>query len=197
MGLMLTAVSPDIERSVLGVPGMNYSLLLSRSVDWETYEAILIPAYPDETDRRFILSFLQMLWDRGEGAGYAHDVDVPVLMHVVLGDHQVSELSASLRRGTHARPADPPAGHRPGPQPARPSPAGARRRWSTPFTGGGLVMWDRGPAPIPLTDTRRAGHGTHTRTPRSLDAQRRKAGLPLRRPVDRRLQRARRRSRPN
>ena len=35
MGLMLAAVSPDIERAVLGVPGMNYSLLLPRSVDFD------------------------------------------------------------------------------------------------------------------------------------------------------------------
>src|SRR5690606_23969342 len=28
MGLALIAVSPDIDRAVLGVPGMNYSLLL-------------------------------------------------------------------------------------------------------------------------------------------------------------------------
>ena len=28
MGIMLAAVSPDIERAVLGVPGINYSLLL-------------------------------------------------------------------------------------------------------------------------------------------------------------------------
>ena len=65
-------MSPDIQRAVLGVPGMNYSLLLPRTVDCETYEAVFVPAYPDETDRRFILSFLQMLWDRGEGGGYVH-----------------------------------------------------------------------------------------------------------------------------
>ncbi len=51
MGLMLTAVSPDIERSVLGVTGMNYSVLLERSVDFETYEAIMAPAYPNDLDR--------------------------------------------------------------------------------------------------------------------------------------------------
>ena len=37
MGGALTAVSPDIHRAVLGVPGMNYSTLLRRSVDFDLY----------------------------------------------------------------------------------------------------------------------------------------------------------------
>ncbi|MGI8460352.1 MAG: hypothetical protein ACR2OC_01775 [Solirubrobacterales bacterium] len=37
MGGALTAVSPDLERGVLGVPGMNYSTLLRRSVDFDLY----------------------------------------------------------------------------------------------------------------------------------------------------------------
>ena len=37
MGGALTAVSPDIHRGVLGVPGMNYSTLLRRSVDFDLY----------------------------------------------------------------------------------------------------------------------------------------------------------------
>ena len=41
MGGALTAFAQDWTRSVLGVPGMNYSLLLRRSVDFDTYAAIL------------------------------------------------------------------------------------------------------------------------------------------------------------
>jgi hypothetical protein len=33
----LTALSPDYQRAVFGVPGMNYSTLLTRSVDFEPY----------------------------------------------------------------------------------------------------------------------------------------------------------------
>ncbi len=33
----LTALSPDFARAVHGVPGMNYSTLLSRSVDFDMY----------------------------------------------------------------------------------------------------------------------------------------------------------------
>lgn len=176
MGLMLTAVSPDIERSVLGVPGMNYSLLLSRSVDWETYEAFLVPAYPDEVDRRFILSLLQMLWDRGEGGGYVHEVDVPVLMHVAFGDHQVSELAAFVEARTLGLPI-----HRPVTDPGRSQevePGWGLKTLEYPSTGGGIVMWDSGIAQIPLTDTAPTGpHDSHEDPRASPDAQRQKASF--------------------
>ena len=37
LGGALTAVAPDFNRAALGVPGMNYSTLLERSVDFEPY----------------------------------------------------------------------------------------------------------------------------------------------------------------
>jgi hypothetical protein len=37
MGGALTAFAPDFNRAVLGVPGMNYSTLLRRSVDFDMY----------------------------------------------------------------------------------------------------------------------------------------------------------------
>src|SRR5688500_2259467 len=36
-GGTLLAIAPDHERAVLGVPGMNYSTLLHRSVDFDKY----------------------------------------------------------------------------------------------------------------------------------------------------------------
>ncbi len=50
---------------------MNYSVLLNRSVDFDTYAAFLDPAYPDEMSQQMVLSMVQMLWDRGESNGYA------------------------------------------------------------------------------------------------------------------------------
>jgi hypothetical protein len=176
MGLMLAAVSPDIERAVLGVPGMNYSLLLSRSVDWETYEAVLVPAYPDELDRRFILSLLQMLWDRGEGGGYVHDVDVPVLMHVAFGDHQVSELSAFVEARTLGIPIQ-----RPVADPGRSrevDPGWGLDTLTYPSNGSGIVVWDSGVDPIPVADVAPSGpHDPHEDPRASADAQRQKASF--------------------
>ncbi|MFM9038138.1 MAG: hypothetical protein ACKOJ9_10720, partial [Actinomycetota bacterium] len=106
MGSALAAVSPDISRSVLGVPGINYGLLLARSVDFDAYEAIMEPSYPSRRERTLILSFVQMLWDRGEGGGYMNHIgsdplpgtreDKALLFHVALGDWQVTELSAYI-----------------------------------------------------------------------------------------------------
>src|SRR3954452_15641702 len=99
MGGGLTAVAPDFNRAVLGVPGMNYSTLLQRSVDFEPYAegkfsgavCDLFPSplntvcnaapgdtplglydnYPNEIERPLIFSLMQMLWDRAEANRYA------------------------------------------------------------------------------------------------------------------------------
>ena len=52
MGGSLTAVAPDFNRAVLGVPGMNYCDCCSSAAPTSTtYAQLLYPAYPDELDR--------------------------------------------------------------------------------------------------------------------------------------------------
>ncbi len=51
---------------------MNYSVLLNRSIDFDTYKPILDPAYPSPLRQQLVLSMIQMLWDRSEANGYAH-----------------------------------------------------------------------------------------------------------------------------
>jgi hypothetical protein len=157
MGMMLTAVSPDIERSVLGVVGMNYSMLLERSVDFDTYEAIMEPAYPNDLDRVMLIALAQMLWDRGEGAGYVqHITSDPyagtptkeVLLHVAFGDWQVTELSAFI------------AARAMGATIHRPVTLDGRSRenvpgWGLestvyPSDGSAIVVWDSGSDPVPF-----------------------------------------------
>jgi hypothetical protein len=119
---------------------------------------------------------LQMLWDRGEGGGYVHEVDVPVLMHVAFGDHQVSELGAFVEARTLGLPI-----HRPVTDPGRSQeaePGWGLKTLGYPATGGGIVMWDSGIAPIPLTDTAPTGpHDSHEDPRASPDAQRQKAAF--------------------
>ncbi|MBK5287639.1 MAG: hypothetical protein JJE46_04135 [Acidimicrobiia bacterium] len=109
LGGALTAVATDFTRAVLGVPGMNYSTLLQRSSDFETYKQILNPAYPNELDRVLWFSVVQMLWDRAEANGYAeHLTDHPypgtprhsVLYDVAFGDHQVANVTAEVAART-------------------------------------------------------------------------------------------------
>lgn len=177
MGLMLAAVSPDIERAALGVMGMNYSLLLSRSIDFETFEAIMIPAYPNDLDRVLILALVQMLWDRGEGAGYVQHITSdpypgtpakPVLLHVAFGDHQVSELTAMISaRAVGA------TIHRPVTADGRSgevTPGWGLESTTYPSTGSGLVIWDSGSDPIPLGNVPPSGSRDPHEDPRA-DAQ--------------------------
>lgn len=163
MGGALTALSPDFTRSVLNVPGMNYSTLLRRSVDTSEYVEMagvgLYNNYTSLRERPLIFSVMQLLWDRGEANGYAHHMtDDPlantpahqVLLQPAYGDHQVSNLTAEIEARTigakiHAPALDP------------------NRHWEanpfmgidpidfgsiaapTPYTGSALVYYDGGP----------------------------------------------------
>jgi hypothetical protein len=157
MGSMLAAVSTDIDRAVLGVPGINYSMLLPRSIDFDDYEAIFAPAYPSSLDRALMISVIQMVWDRSEGGGYIRNlvadplpgaVAKPVLLHVALGDHQVTELSAMVA----ARSAGIPI-HRPVTDDGRSSetePGWGIDTLEYPSSGSGIVIWDSNAALIPI-----------------------------------------------
>jgi hypothetical protein len=157
MGGIATAVSIDWTRAVLGVPGMNYSILLQRSVDWETYRLIYDPSYPDEIERGLGILLLQMLWDRGEANGYAlHMTDDPlpntpahtVLMHVAFGDHQVSPDVANIEARTIGARVHEPA-VTPGRLPyVEPYYWGIEPIPSYPHRGSAIVIWDSG-APVP------------------------------------------------
>jgi hypothetical protein len=69
IGGALTGVAPDFTRAALGVPAMNYSILLQRSIDFDTYAEVMYRAYPDELERPLLLGLVQMLWDRAEANG--------------------------------------------------------------------------------------------------------------------------------
>jgi len=121
MGGALTALAPDFTKAVLGVPGINYSTLLNRSVDWEgefidpanpdipAYASFNYNAYPDKVNQQLVFALLQMLWDRAEGNGYAHHMtDDPypntpphqVLLEVAFGDYQVTNHAAEVQART-------------------------------------------------------------------------------------------------
>ena len=113
MGGALTALDPDVDYGVLGVPGINYSTLLRRSVDSDEYFKLpglgLYANYPDLASRPLLLSLMQLLWDRGEGNGYAHNLtDNPlpntneheVLLQLANGDHQVTNFAAEVEART-------------------------------------------------------------------------------------------------
>jgi hypothetical protein len=186
-GGALTALAPDFDRAVLGVPGMNYSTLLRRSVDFDTYSLVLDPAYPNLLTRPLLLSLVQMLWDRGDPNGYAHHITsdpLPgtpphtVLMHVALGDHQVANVAAEVEARTIGARLRTPAID-PGRSFDRVPLFGIPPIGHFPYNGSAYVVWDTGPVrsdgaggllgtpPAPTTNTPpREGRDPHS-APRS------------------------------
>ncbi|MFC5926489.1 hypothetical protein [Micromonospora vulcania] len=156
-GGALTAIAQDWTRSVLGVPAMNYSTLLQRSVDFAPFQTIMDGYYPDKVDQQLILALLQMLWDRSEANGYAqHLTDRPlpgtpahqVLMHVAFGDHQVSPAAAEVQARTIGARLHTPALADGWSLDVRPYWGIAPIR-SYPYTGSALVIWNSGAAYAP------------------------------------------------
>jgi hypothetical protein len=180
MGGALTALAPDFERAVLGVPGMNYSTLLQRSVDFDAYARAIYPNYPKQRERQLWLAQIQLLWDRGESNGYAHHMTsrpLPgtprhtVLMHVAFGDHQVADFTTSVMARTFGARIRQPAlaaGRSPFSNPWY----GLERIRSFPYSGSAVVWWDAGTPPPPLANMpNRAGADPHS-APRSEVAAR-------------------------
>jgi len=177
MGGAFTALSTDARRSVLGVPGMDYDLLLPRSADFTPFLVPLDAAYPSKAVQMLGFDLIQMLWDRGEADGYAEQMirGLPgtpahqVMLEEGFGDHQVANVSTETEARTI------------GASVRVPTLAPGRSTEQRPFYGlpalapgsGGpaLTVWDAGvPAP-PLTDTPpTAGNDPHDTTPRSLPA---------------------------
>jgi hypothetical protein len=191
MGGALTALAPDFDRAVLGVPGMNYSTLLRRSVDFDLYAhgniegadtpLGLYDSYPNELERPLLLSLIQLLWDRAEANGYAHHISsdpLPgtpahrVLMHVAFGDHQVANVTAEVEArtiGASVRwPALAPGRH----TDVNPY-FGIPHIGAFPFDGSAMVLWDTGvPAPPTTNTPPRGGQDPHS-APRNSPAARR------------------------
>ncbi len=179
MGGAVTALSTEVHRSVLGVPGMDFDLLLDRSADFTPFLALLSASYPDKLVQQFGFDLLQMLWDRGEADGYAAFMTsspLPgtpphqVLLAEAFGDHQVANVATETEARTIGA-----AVHQPALAPGRsnqavplwglgPLPADA----SVPA---GLYVWDSGvPAP-PLDNVApSSGPDPHDTVPRSLPA---------------------------
>ena len=153
MGGALTALSPDFTRASLGVPAMNYSVLLPRSVDFDPFAGVLYPSYPNETARPLVLDLIQMVWDRGEPNGYAHRMtdnplpDTPahqVLMDVAFGDHQVTDYQADVEARTIGARAHRPVLY-PGRWPDTDVLWGVPSIRRYPYTGSAIYYWDTGP----------------------------------------------------
>jgi hypothetical protein len=185
-GGTLMAVSQDITRGVLGVPGMNYSLLLTRSSDFTVYKAFLYPAYQNELQRPLGLALIQMLWDRSDPNGYAHhmtDDPLPntpphkVLIQVAFGDHQVANVATEVEARTIGASIYQPAlaaGRHSDVDPYFDIPAIP----TDPFDGSAMIIWDSGAATPPIENIEpTAGDDPHSDPRNSVIARQQKSAF--------------------
>jgi hypothetical protein len=154
IGGALTAIAPDFTRSALGVPGINYSTLLDRSIDYDPFAQVVYANYARGVERPLQLALIQLLWDRGEGNGYAQHMtrdpypNTPrhkVLLLEAFGDHQVTNVATAVEARTIGarlrRPALDPGRKGPWTRPFW----GIRRIRNLPFDGSVLLVMDSGP----------------------------------------------------
>lgn len=145
-GATVVAVSPDITRGHLGVPGNNYSTLLHRSSNFGVYFIVMRGSYRSAVDRAIVLSTIQLLWDgtdpvsyvrRASGSPFPNTPQSSILLVPVKGDWQVevqtNEFAARSNMGialmeNYDREREP-WGITPTPY---------------PHVGSGVVLWDYG-----------------------------------------------------
>jgi hypothetical protein len=153
-GGTVMAVAPDVDAGVLGVPGINYSTLLRRSVDFALYSLPLYTVYPSEYERPLLLSVIQILWDRGDPNGYVNALrpgsELPdthphrVMYQPGYGDHQVAIVSAEVAARSVGAAVDRNA-LEPGRTPDVEPLWGVPKIAQYPYRGSAFVYFDTGP----------------------------------------------------
>lgn len=73
LGGMFLTQSPDIDRGALIVGGATFSFMIERSIHFNTYNAILEPAYDSRLITAQLMAMSQHVWDNAESAAYIGD----------------------------------------------------------------------------------------------------------------------------
>jgi hypothetical protein len=110
LGASLMALTTDIERGLIAVPGQSYNLLLNRSVNFDEFAPAIYGNYNwNALDMQMNLALIQGLWDRAEPTGYSKHIRTDrlpgtpaheVLIQVSKSDHQVTNLGAHIMART-------------------------------------------------------------------------------------------------
>lgn len=110
LGASLMALSTDIERGVIAVPGQSYNLLLNRSRNVDAFAPLMYGPYDwNALHLQMNLALIQGLWDRAEPTGYSKYIRTErfpgtpaheVLIQVSKSDHQVTNLGAHIMART-------------------------------------------------------------------------------------------------
>ncbi len=104
-GASFVALSPDITRGHLGVPGSNYNIMLQRSIDFGPYQLVVDLSYEDRQEQAILLALSQLLWDQTDPVSYYRHMSVDpfpgnepssVLLAAAKGDWQVPTLTNEI-----------------------------------------------------------------------------------------------------
>lgn len=104
-GGVYMALTPDIQRGHLAVPGQNYMLLAHRSENFDEFFVALAGAYSGRARQAVVMATVQTLWDAIDPVSYWRHVavepfedDAPreVLVTPSLGDYSVTELTMEI-----------------------------------------------------------------------------------------------------
>ncbi len=170
-GQTFMALSPDVHRGFLGVPGNDYSTLLYRSSGFAQVIPQIKTRYRSAADVAVDFALMQLLWDGTEPVSYVRHIhDDPfggdpreVLMDISKGDHQVAVVTNENVARSHIG------------IPILEHYDDERTPWnveqvSYPHTGSGIVLFDFGnPWPDngngPATDGMSDPHGALANVP--------------------------------
>ncbi|RME24558.1 MAG: hypothetical protein D6806_09405, partial [Deltaproteobacteria bacterium] len=164
LGGTYLALSPAIERAVLGVGGAGFSIMMSRAVPFAPFREFMAMYQPDPVEVNKILVLLQQSLERIDPATYAPFVleeILPggpsarhVLMHMGLNDTQVPNMATEFHARALGIPLLEPSA----------APVEGLARKSYPADGSGLVVFDLGAEPPPQDARPAAGdNGVHSR----------------------------------
>lgn len=101
-GASFMALTQNIERGYLAVPGNNYSTLLHRSTNFDEFNAVMAAAYDTSADVNLNIAALSLLWSTTEPVSFLRHIrqeplenDDPrdVFLAVAKGDYQVATIT--------------------------------------------------------------------------------------------------------
>ena len=151
MGSTYMALTTDIERAALAVPGQPFSMLLNRSEAFVELSTLSLLAYDDTLDLAMSLQLMQLLWDRAEPSGFSrHVIDDPlpgtpaheVVVLGAIGDHLVTNFATHIMVRELGVPSL---------RPVNRSLFGIDEV-DQPYTGSAFIEFDFGLPPVPITN---------------------------------------------
>ncbi|GMI16432.1 hypothetical protein TrLO_g9253 [Triparma laevis f. longispina] len=101
----LMGVTGLLQRSILGVPGTPFALIMGKSTDFKVFNELMLLNFYSNREIRIMLSLIQMAWDTVEAGGLlaptVSEEFPPVLIQAGLGDAEVPSMAAEVLARTY------------------------------------------------------------------------------------------------